>query len=67
MWILFIGFIDFMMKGKSLLDYINLFFPNKYEINDRIILNFLSVTWNEYFILWIESKLAVKKICLEKP
>ena len=23
-----IGFIDFMVKGKSLLDYTNLFFPN---------------------------------------
>ena len=25
-----IGLIDFMLKGKSLLDYTNLFFPNKY-------------------------------------
>ena len=25
-----IGFIDFMLKGKSLLDYTNLFSPNKY-------------------------------------
>ena len=26
-----IGFIDFMLKGKSLLDYTNLFSPNEYE------------------------------------
>ena len=26
-----IGFIDFMLKGKSLLDYTNLFSPNDYE------------------------------------
>ena len=26
-----IGFIDFMLKGKSFLDYINLFSPNEYE------------------------------------
>ena len=26
----FIGFIDFMLKGKSLVDYINLFSPNEY-------------------------------------
>ena len=26
-----IGFIDFMVKGKSLLDYANLFFLNDYE------------------------------------
>ena len=26
-----IGFIDFILKGKSLLDYTNLFPPNGYE------------------------------------
>ena len=26
-----IGFIDFMLKGKNLLDYTNLFSPNEYE------------------------------------
>ena len=26
-----IGFIDFMLKDKSLLEYTNLFSPNKYE------------------------------------
>ena len=36
-----IGFIDFMLKGRSLLDYINLFSPNKYEKNDKIILKYL--------------------------
>ena len=34
----FIGFIDFMLKGKSLLEYTNLFSPNDYEKNDKIIL-----------------------------
>ena len=29
-----IGFIDFMLKGKSLLAYINLFSPNDYEKKD---------------------------------
>ena len=33
----FIGFIDFMVKGKSLLDYTNLFSPNEYEKNDKMI------------------------------
>ena len=28
-----IGFIDFILKGKHLLDYTNLFFPNKCEKN----------------------------------
>ena len=35
-----IGFIDFILKGKSLLDYKNLFFPNAYEKNDKIILKY---------------------------
>ena len=35
-----IGFIDFMLKGQSLLDYTNLFSPNDYENNDKIILNY---------------------------
>ena len=35
-----IGFIDFMLKGKSLLDYVNLFSPKDYENNDKIILKY---------------------------
>ena len=35
-----IGFIDFMLKGKSLLDYSNLFSPSDYEKNDKIILKY---------------------------
>ena len=34
----FIEFIDFMLKGKSLLDYSSSFSPNDYEKNDEIIL-----------------------------
>ena len=33
-----IGLIDFMLKGKSLLEYTNLFFLNEYKNNDKIIL-----------------------------
>ena len=35
-----IEFIDFMLKGKSLLDYTNLFYPNEYEMNEQIILKY---------------------------
>ena len=35
-----IGFIDFISKSKSLLDYANLFSPNDYEKNDKIILKY---------------------------
>ena len=31
---------DFMIKGKSFLDYSNLFSPNDYEKNDKIILKY---------------------------
>ena len=33
-----IGFIDFMLKSKSLLDYTNLFSLNNYEKNDKMII-----------------------------
>ena len=34
------GFIDFMLQGKSLLHYTNLFSPNEYEKNDEIIVRY---------------------------
>ena len=35
-----IGFIDFMLKGKTLTEYTNLFSPNDFKKNDDIILNY---------------------------
>ena len=35
-----IGFIDYTFKGKSLIDYANLFSPNDFKKNDDIILNY---------------------------
>ena len=35
-----IGFIDFMVNGKSLLDYTNLFSPIDYEKNDKMMLKY---------------------------
>ena len=35
-----IEFIDFMLKGKSLLEYTNLFSLNDYEKNDKITLKY---------------------------
>ena len=35
-----IGFIDFVIKDKSLLEYIKLFSPNDYEKNDSVILKY---------------------------
>ena len=36
-----IGFINFMLQGKSFLNYRNLFSPNEYEKNDKIIQKYL--------------------------
>ena len=33
-----IGFVDLMFKGKSLLEYTNLFSPKEYQKNDKMIL-----------------------------
>ena len=35
-----VGFIDFMLKDKSLLGYTNLFSPNNYEKNNKIIIRY---------------------------
>ena len=41
MWGYFcVGFNDFMLKSKSLRDYINWFSANEYEKNDNIILKY---------------------------
>ena len=34
------GFIDFMIKGKNLTDFNNLFSPNNFKKNDDITLNY---------------------------
>ena len=35
-----IGFIDFMLAGKTLIEYTNIFSPNNFKENDYIILNY---------------------------
>ena len=35
-----IGFIDYMLKGKSLLDCTNLFSANDYQKHDKIMLKY---------------------------
>ena len=37
-----IGFIDFMLAGKTLTEYTNLFSPNNFKKNDDIILNYFT-------------------------
>ena len=46
-----IGFIDFMLSGKTLTKYANLFSPNNFKKNDIIILNhFMSNIQNEFIL-----------------
>ena len=40
----YIGFIDFMLAGKTLTEFTNLFSPNNFKKNDDIILNYFM--WN---------------------
>ena len=42
-----IGFIDFMWKGRSLLEYTNSFSPNEYKKNDKIILTYFQENLNK--------------------
>ena len=35
-----VGFIDFMLVGKKLTDYTNLFSPHGFKKNDNMILNY---------------------------
>ena len=41
-----IGFIDFMLAGKKLTDYTNLFSPHDSKKNDDIILSYFKDEWN---------------------
>ena len=42
----FIGFIDFMLAGKTLVDFTEKFSPYDFEKNDRIILSYFKDEWN---------------------
>ena len=42
-----VGFIDFMLKSKGLLEYTDLFSPNKYKKNDNMVLKDFLLTLNE--------------------
>ena len=60
-----IGFIYFMLKGKSLLEYTNLFSSNDYEKNDKII-------FTKIFLITKKMKKTYCVICskyrkFEKP
>ena len=54
-----IGFIDFMLKSRSLLEYTNLFSSNECEKNEKIIITdkknmikMIKITKNLLYYLW---------------
>ena len=46
-----IGFIGFMPNSKGLLDYGNLFSPNEYEKNDKILLKYFKVKMKRIYCI----------------
>ena len=50
-----------MLKGKSLLDYTNLFSPNEYEKNDKIILTAI-LKMKKYVVLYVVSIKNLKNL-----
>ena len=43
----FVGYIDFMLKGKSLSEYTNLFSPNESKKNEKIVLTYFQQNLNK--------------------
>ena len=41
-----IGFIDFMLADKKLIDFTNLFSPYGFDKNDQIIVSYFKDAWN---------------------
>ena len=41
-----VGFIDFILADKTLIDYTNLFSPHDFDKNDQIILSYFKDAWN---------------------
>ena len=51
-----ISFVEYMIVGKTLLDYTNVFFPNGYQNNDKIIYKYFKDKYTEE-----NKKLSLRK------
>ena len=51
-----IAFIEYMLAGKSLLDYTNLFSPNDYKKNDKIIYKYFKNRYGRISKSWVSIK-----------
>ena len=61
-----IGFIDFMLVGKTLTEYTNLFSPYGFKKNDNIILSYFNKWMKMILLNAIPSKQLTKKKFLTK-
>ena len=59
-----IGCIDFMLKGKTLLDFTNLFSPNDDKKNNKILKYFFQwlKSWKNYIVLFVVSRKNLKTL-----
>ena len=59
-----IGFIDFKLKGKNLLEYTNLFSPNEHKKNVKIILKYFQKNPNKltYLVMFAINIENLKKL-----
>ena len=56
-----ITFIEYMLAGKTLLDYSNLFSPSNYKKNDKIIYKYLNINMAEEASLEFRLKRLMKQ------
>ena len=59
-----LGFIAFMLEGKRLLEYANLFSPNGYETNDKILLKYFQLLkrWKNCIVLFVVGRELLKNL-----
>ena len=51
-----IAFIEYMVTGKTLLDYTNLFPPNNYKKNDKMIYKYFQDKYGRRSKSWVSIK-----------
>ena len=59
--LIYIAFIEYMLAGKTLLDYTNFFSLNDYKKNDKIIYQYFEEKYVKFHIL-TEKKKRIKKL-----
>ena len=61
-----IGYIDFMLAGKTLTEYTNLFSPDNFKENDDIILDYFMSNIEKWMNVIPLSMIFINTKCLSK-